>query len=52
MKAYQQEAVLFQKIDKTVAEKTAGMQADQLQEELSELPIVKDYRDKMQDAVI
>lgn len=50
MKAYQQEAVLFQKIDKTVAEKTAGMQADQLQEELSELPIVKDYRDKMQDA--
>lgn len=50
MKAYQQEAVLFQKIDKAVAEKAAGMHADQLQEELSELPIVKDYRDKMQDA--
>jgi cell fate (sporulation/competence/biofilm development) regulator YmcA (YheA/YmcA/DUF963 family) len=26
------------------------MQADQLQEELSDLPIVKDYRAKMQDA--
>ena len=50
MKAYQQEAVLFHKIDKTCAEKEAGAQADQLREELSELPIVKDYRAKMQDA--
>ena len=50
MKAYQQEAVLFHKIDKAHAEKKAGEQADQLQEELSDLPIVKDYRAKMQDA--
>ena len=42
MKAYQQEAVLFHKIDKAYAEKKAGEQAD--------LPIVKDYRAKMQDA--
>ena len=50
MKAYQQEAVLYQKIDKQVAKEKAGEQADQLQKDLSELPIVKDYRDKMQDA--
>lgn len=50
MEAYQQEAVLFHKIDKAHAEKKAGEQADQLQEELSDLPIVKDYRAKMQDA--
>ena len=50
MKAYQQEAVLYQKIDKQVEKEKAGEQADQLQKDLSELPIVKDYRDKMQDA--
>ncbi|TDE74922.1 hypothetical protein E0E04_02300 [Streptococcus vicugnae] len=50
MKAYQQEAVLFHKIDKSCAEKKAGEQADQLREELSDIPIVKDYRAKMQDA--
>lgn len=50
MKAYQQEAVLYHKIDKLVAEKAAGKQADQLQKDLSDLPIVKDYRNKMQDA--
>lgn len=50
MKAYQQEAVLYHKIDKLVAEKVAGKQADQLQKDLSDLPIVKDYRNKMQDA--
>lgn len=50
MKAYQQEAVLYHKIDKLVAEKAAGKQADQLQKDLSDFPIVKDYRNKMQDA--
>ena len=48
MKAYQQE--LYHKIDKLVAEEAAGKQADQLQKDLSDLPIVKDYRNKMQDA--
>ena len=42
MKAYQQEAVLYHKIDKLVAEEAAGKQADQLQKDLSDLPIVKD----------
>lgn len=50
IKAYQQAAVLYHKIDKFVAEKTAGKQADRLQKKLSALPIVQDYRDKMQDA--
>ncbi|MFC3932594.1 YlbF family regulator [Streptococcus dentapri] len=42
MKAYQQEAVLFEKLEKNQA-------ADQLAQELSELPLVQDYRAKMQD---
>ena len=50
MKAYQQDAVLYHKIDKSVAEETAGKRADQLQRDLSNLPIVQDYRSKMQDA--
>ena len=40
MKAYQQEAVLFQKIEKQRAYEEAGEQAD----------FVQDYRQKMQDA--
>ena len=50
MKAYQQEAVLFQKIEKVQAQEQAGQQADLIREGLDELPIVQDYRDKMQDA--
>ena len=50
MKAYQQEAVLFQKIDKQRAYEEAGEQADLIQHELENLPIVQDYRQKMQDA--
>lgn len=50
MKAYQQDAVLYRKIDKLGAEAVAGKRADQLQKDLSALPIVKDYRDKLQDA--
>ena len=49
MKAYQQEAVLFQKIEKQRAYE-AGEQADLIQNELENLPIVQDYRQKMQDA--
>ena len=45
MKAYQQEAVLFQR-----AYEEAGEQADLIQHELENLPIVQDYRQKMQDA--
>ena len=50
MKAYQQEAVLFQKIEKQCAYEEAGEQADLIQNELENLPIVQDYRQKMQDA--
>ena len=46
MKAYQQEAVLFQKIEK----QRAYEEADLIQNELENLPIVQDYRQKMQDA--
>lgn len=50
MKAYQQEAVLFQKIEKQRAYEEAGEQADLIQNELENLPIVQNYRQKMQDA--
>ena len=41
MKAYQQEAVLFQKIEKQRAYEEAGEQADLIQHELENLPIVQ-----------
>lgn len=50
MKGYQQDAVLFSKIQKEKAEAAAGSQADKLQDELASLPVVQDYRAKMQDA--
>ncbi|MGT2948485.1 YlbF family regulator [Streptococcus devriesei] len=50
MKAYQQDAVLFQKIEKAKAQKKADQQAEQLGKDLDGLPIVQDYRAKMQDA--
>lgn len=50
MKAHQQDAVLFKKIDKQKAEHEADKQALQIQKDLLELPIVQDYRSKMQDA--
>ncbi|EHJ52131.1 YlbF family regulator [Streptococcus macacae] len=50
MKAYQQDAVLFQKIEKPQAQKQADQNAKQMSEVLNELPIVQDYRSKMQDA--
>lgn len=50
MKAYQQDAVLFQRIEKTKAQKEADKQAEKLGKDLDGLPIVEDYRLKMQDA--
>ena len=40
----------FQKIEKQRADEEAGEQADLIQHELENLPIVQDYRQKMQDA--
>ncbi|MGT2930093.1 YlbF family regulator [Streptococcus dentasini] len=50
MKAYQQEAVLFEKLEKRRAANQSGQTADQLEQELAQLPLVQDYREKMQDA--
>lgn len=50
MKAYQQDAVLFKKIDKKQAQNLADEKASKLEAELTGLPIVQDYRAKMQDA--
>ncbi|MGT2907924.1 YlbF family regulator [Streptococcus dentiloxodontae] len=50
MKAYQQEAVLFQKIEKAQAYEDSDQKAGLIQEELDQMPIVQDYRNKMQDA--
>lgn len=50
MKSYQQEAVLFQKIEKEKAKDQSAQQAEVIREELESLPIVQDYRQKMQDA--
>ena len=50
MKGFQQDAVLFNRIDKQKASEQAGQEADHMQENLESLPIVQDYRDKMQDA--
>ncbi|MFC3927022.1 YlbF family regulator [Streptococcus caprae] len=50
MKAYQQEAVLYQKTGKEQALAETDLKVDQLEKDLLELPIVLDYRQKMQDA--
>lgn len=50
MKTYQQEAVLFEKIDKPQAQKASAQSADQMAQDLNALPLVQDYRQKMQDA--
>ncbi|AWN62481.1 YlbF family regulator [Streptococcus sobrinus] len=50
MKAYQQEAVLYEKLEKNRAADQSGQAADRLNQELSDLPLVQDYRVKMQDA--
>lgn len=50
MKTYQQEAVLFDKIQKPQAQKQSAQTADQLARDLNALPLVQDYRQKMQDA--
>lgn len=50
MKSYQQDSVLFQKIDKKNAKQVSEQKVDTIQSELDNLPIVQDYREKMQDA--
>jgi cell fate (sporulation/competence/biofilm development) regulator YmcA (YheA/YmcA/DUF963 family) len=50
MKAFQQDFVLFQRIGKHEAGKEANQQAEQLEKELVDSPLVQDYRNKMQDA--
>lgn len=50
MKTYQQEAVLYEKLEKNRAADQSGQAADRLNQELSNLPLVQDYRSKMQDA--
>ncbi len=50
MKHFQQEAVFFDKIEKEQAYRQADEEATRLQDDLSELPIVVEYRQKMQDA--
>jgi cell fate (sporulation/competence/biofilm development) regulator YmcA (YheA/YmcA/DUF963 family) len=50
MKGYQQDAVLFQRIEKSKAQKEADQKAQKMGESLDKLPIVQDYRAKMQDA--
>ena len=50
MKGYQQDAVLFQRIEKSKAQKEADQKAQKMGESLDQLPIVQDYRAKMQDA--
>ncbi|KXT76073.1 YlbF family regulator [Streptococcus sp. DD12] len=50
MKDHQQEAVFFNKIEKEQAYLQADEEAIRLQDDLSQLPVVVEYRQKMQDA--
>lgn len=50
MKSHQQDAVFFQKIDKKAAHQEADNRAMKLQREIEQLPLVQDYRSKLQDA--
>ncbi|WP_373756887.1 YlbF family regulator [Streptococcus ferus] len=50
MKAYQQDAVLFEKIEKSQAYQAADEKAARIQEDIENQPIVEDYRAKLQDA--
>ncbi|MCF0240173.1 MAG: YlbF family regulator [Streptococcus gallolyticus] len=50
MKQHQQEAVLFDKIGKRTAAKLALGKADMIEEELLSVPIIQEYRARMQDA--
>lgn len=50
MKDYQQDAVFFNQIEKRNAYDLADQKAGRLQEDLNQLPIVIEYRAKMQDA--
>ncbi len=50
MKHHQQKAVFFDKITKPHAYDSADQQAHALEEELTQLPIVQQYRQDMQNA--
>ncbi|MGT2744541.1 YlbF family regulator [Streptococcus phocae subsp. phocae] len=50
MKRHQQDSHLFQKISKNQAAKVSETSAKYLEAELNSLPLIVDYRDKMQDA--
>ncbi|MGT2933684.1 YlbF family regulator [Streptococcus catagoni] len=50
MKKKQQDAVIFDKIEKSQASQIAMDASKKLEEELLDRPIIDDYRDKMQDA--
>ncbi|MBM7641939.1 YlbF family regulator [Streptococcus loxodontisalivarius] len=50
MKAYQQEAVLLQKMDKPKASASKEEASQKLQQSLDQLPLVQTYRSQMQDA--
>lgn len=50
MKLNQQNALLFEKFEKTNAAKQSNIQARKLQDSLEDQPLINDYRQKMQDA--
>nr|WP_247593251.1 hypothetical protein [Streptococcus pyogenes] len=50
MKRYQQDALLFKKIDKEKAATVSASRAKELEDRLSHQPLIDDYREKMQDA--
>ncbi len=50
MKRYQQDALLFKKIDKEKAATVSASRTKELEDRLSHQPLIDDYREKMQDA--
>ena len=50
MKDHQQDAVFFKKIAKDRAFEEADQEAARLEDDITRLPIVNEYREKMQDA--
>lgn len=50
MKRYQQDALLFKKIDKEKAATVSASRSKELEDRLSHQLLIDDYREKMQDA--
>lgn len=50
MKRYQQDALLFKKIDKEKAATVSASRAKELEDRLGHQPLIDDYREKIQDA--